>query len=302
MSVAPWVEKAVFLAGPTSAGKSRAAVGLAEELGGEVVNCDVFQSYRGLAVLSAQPSAEERRGVAHHLYGTTDPAQPMDAARFASLARPVVEDIIRRGGVPVVTGGSGLYLEALICGFDPLPPVDPAVRRKVAAMPLAEQLRRLEELDPAGLAGCDPRNPRRVGRRLELCLQTGKPASAWLVSGRRRWPSGLRGWLVVREREDLRERIAQAVRQRLAGGAVDEVAALRKVAGETARRCLGFAEICALLDGRTTGEDCAERIIQATRQYARRQLTWFRGRTNFIPWNPATTCKPPTIPARHAAD
>ena len=274
---------AVFLAGPTSAGKSDVALALAEKHHGEIVCADAFQLYREFPVLSAQPTADERARVPHHLFGSVSCAEEMDAARFASLALGAIAGILARRRIPIVVGGSGLYLQALTAGLPQLPAIDPALRAQVRAMTLGEMLSQLRSLDPASLAVIDIRNPRRVARRLELCLQTGQPASPILAPPP--VPAGLRGVVLTRDREDLEARIATAVEARLAGGALEEVRAARSVAGGTARQILGWREITALLDGEIDRATCAARLTIATRRYAKRQLTWFRAKSTFSPEN-----------------
>jgi tRNA dimethylallyltransferase len=270
---------AVFVVGPTSVGKSEVALALAEKYDGEIVCADAFQLYREFPVLSAQPSAAELASVPHHLFGAVPCGEEMDAARFAAEALSVIDAIVRRGRLPVVVGGSGLYLQALMAGLPQLPSIDPAVRESVRAMSLMEMLERLRELDPVSVASIDTCNPRRVGRRLELCLAAGRPASEVLVE--LPVPDGLRGVLLVREREDLRARIEAAVAARLTGGAIEEVRSVREFASATARQILGWREITACLDGVISSDECREKLTQATRQYAKRQLTWFRGKCTF---------------------
>lgn len=270
---------AVFLTGPTSAGKTEIALSLALRHGGEIVNADAFQLYREFPVLSAQPSAQELATVPHHLFGCVPCAEEMDAARFAGLALGAMADVVARGRVPFVVGGSGLYLQALLQGLPELPSIDPAVRLRVRALPLAEAVAELRRLDPASATAIDLQNPRRVARRLELCWQTSRPASELLAPPAD--PSPCRGVVLVRERDDLHRRIAAAVSLRLQNGAIEEVALARSVAGTTARQILGWREITAYLDGQLTFEDCHERLIVSTRQYAKRQLTWFRAKSTF---------------------
>jgi len=270
---------AIFLAGPTSVGKSDIALALAEKFTGEIVCADAFQLYREFPVLSAQPSAREQSLVPHHLFGTVPCAEDMDAARFAARALEVIGDITAREKIPVVVGGSGLYLDALIRGLPQLPSIDPTIREEVRAMTLKDMLGCLQSLDPASLAVIDIHNPRRVARRLELCRQTGQPASRLLTE--LPVPEGLRGLVLIRDRDDLNARIAASVEARLAGGAIEEVRAARDLAGGTARQILGWLEITAFLDGAIDRATCAELVTTATRQYAKRQLTWFRAKSTF---------------------
>ena len=273
------LQSAIFLAGPTSVGKSEIALALAEKHRGEIVCADAFQLYREFPVLSAQPAADEKSRVPHHLFGSISCAEEMDAAQFAARALEVIARVVAQDKVPIVVGGSGLYLQALTSGLPELPSIDPAIREEVRGMTLKDMLVQLRELDPASLAAIDVHNPRRVARRLELCRQTGRPASGILTEPP--VAAGLRGVVLTRERDDLNVRIAAAVEERLSGGAIDEVRTARDIAGGTARQILGWREITALLDGTLDRAICAERLIIATRQYAKRQLTWFRSKSTF---------------------
>lgn len=273
------LERAVFIVGPTSAGKSDVALRWALHYGGEIINADAFQLYREFPVLSAQPSADAQASVPHHLFGYFPCKESMDAAHYAIQALEVIGDVVARKRLPIIVGGSGLYLQALMAGLPVLPSISPACRAEVRAMTLEQLVARLRELDPASLTAIDLHNPRRVARRVELCLQTGQPASALLSPIAP--PKGLRGVVFTRDREDLHARLETAVAKRLAEGALEEISAARKIAGATARQILGWREITAYLDGMISLEECRERLTAATRQYARRQLTWFRGKSTF---------------------
>jgi tRNA dimethylallyltransferase len=213
----------------------------------------------------------------------------MDAARFATLALAAIGHIAADGRTAFVVGGSGLYLQALTAGLPDLPAIDPAIRQAVRQLPPDEMLKRLAALDPASVAAIDTRNPRRIIRRLELCLQSGRPASELLAP--RTPPPGLRGVVILPERAELHRRIAADVASRLSRGAIEEVRAATGTAGETARQILGWREISDHLAGRTTLAECHEKLTVATRQYAKRQLTWFRGKSTFhsIEISPVTT-------------
>ena len=216
----------------------------------------------------------------HHLFGTIPCNDTTDAARFADLALAAIENIIARGRTPLIVGGSGLYLQALTTGLPPLPAIDPVIRDEVRGLTLDTMLARLLELDPASLTAIDTRNPRRVARRLELSLQTGQPASAILTEPPA--PEGLRGVVLTRARDELNARIATAVAARLTGGGIEEVRAARDLASHTARQILGWREITALLEHKIDRATCAELVTIATRQYAKRQLTWFRAKSTFL--------------------
>lgn len=275
----------VFVCGATASGKSAFAAELAERIGGEVVNADAFQLYRGLGVLTAAPSEDERKRAPHHLYGTLDPSATMDAGTYLDLARPVIAEIIGRGKTPVVTGGSGLYLKFLTHGPAPLPRGDAALRAAMDARPLEDLAEELRALDPDEAARTNLKNRRYVSRALEICHLTGQKASAL----RDQWAAqtaavagSLQGWLIQRPRADLHDRIARRTRAMLDGGAIGEVAALTNPSA-TCAKAIGFREIRDLLDGRIDRAECEERINAATRQYAKRQETWFRRETWLTP-------------------
>jgi tRNA dimethylallyltransferase len=279
----------VYVCGPTASGKSAFAAELAARIGGEIVNADAFQLYRGLQVLTAAPSPAEFATVPHHLYGVLDPAETMDAGTYLRLARPVIDGIIARGRVPVVTGGSGLYLKFLTHGPAPLPQGDAALRAAMDARTLEDLVAELRELDPVEAARTNLKNRRYVSRALEILHLSGQPAS----SLRDQWAAQtaalaatLHGHLIQRPRADLHARIAARTRTMLAGGAIGEVASLTTPSA-TCGKAIGFREIRDLLDGRIGHATCEERINAATRQYAKRQETWFRRETWLTPHNPA---------------
>ena len=268
----------IFVCGATASGKSALAIEMARELDGEIVNADAFQLYRGLEVLTAAPSAAERGSVRHHLYGVLKPTETMDAGKYLRMAQPVIEEIRSRGKTPVVVGGSGLYLKFLTHGPAPLPQGDPVLRTEMEARPLEELVAQLRELDPMEAARTNLQNRRYVERALEICLLTGCKASdlrdQW-EEKTREVAAALRGILIRRSREDLHARIAVRTRAMLDGGAIDEVAALTKVSS-TCEKAIGFREIRSFLTGETDRATCEDLINAATRQYAKRQETWFR--------------------------
>jgi len=274
------LHRAAFIVGPTSVGKSAIALRLAQKYGGEIVCADAFQLYREFPVISAQPSAADQSLVPHHLFGCISCADEMDAVRYAAMAREVLCSIVARDRTPLVVGGSGLYLQALIAGLPELPAIDPALREQVRAMTLNEMTSKLSDLDPASMVAIDVNNPRRVARRLELSLQTGRPASQ-VLGQMPAAPDGLRGVLLTRSRNEMNGRIAAAVAARLRDGGIEEVRMVRGTAGGTAQQILGWREINALLGDEISPDQCREKLTVATRQYAKRQLTWFRGKSTF---------------------
>jgi tRNA dimethylallyltransferase len=270
--------QALYICGPTASGKSSLALQMAAELDGEIVNADAFQLYRGLEIVSAAPSADELCQVPHHLYGVLEPTEAADAQVYTQLARPVIAEILSRGKTPIVTGGSGLYLKFLTHGAAPLPTGNPELRAEMDARPLADLIAQLEAVDPLEASRTALQNRRFVSRALEICLLSGQKASdlrdQW-ESKTHEISSQLRGLVIQRTRPDLHARIAQRTRAMLAGGALDEVAALADVS-INCEKAIGFREIRALLAGTLDRTTCEEAINAATRQYAKRQETWFR--------------------------
>ncbi len=281
--ILPEPERLFFVCGPTASGKSARALEIARELDGEIVNADAFQLYRGLEVLTAAPSAAERREIPHHLYGTLSPSDPVDAMAYLRLVVPVIEELLTRGKTPVITGGSGLYLKFLSHGPSPLPPGDPTLRAELDAQPLESIVAQLRELDPAEALRIDLQNRRYVSRALEVCLLAGVPCSTlrddWETASSAR-AAKLRGIVLQRPRPELHERIARRTRLMLDGGAVEEVAALGNIAPGL-EKAIGLREIRQLLAGELDRPACEDLINAATRQYAKRQDTWFR-RENWL--------------------
>lgn len=251
---------------------------MARQLDGEIVNADAFQLYRGLEVLTAAPSVEERAMLSHHLYGVLDPSEKTDAGTYMRLARPVIDEIQSRGKTPIITGGSGLYLKFLTHGPAPLPTGDVNLRAELDARPLDELVAELRALDPVEAARTALQNRRFVSRALEICLITGEKASdlrdQWETKTRE-ISASLRGIVIQRTRPDLHARIAKRTKMMLDGGVIEEVAALSRVSCNC-EKAIGFRENRALIAGEIDRATCEELINAATRQYAKRQETWFR--------------------------
>ena len=278
LKLAPFGTDPIFVCGPTASGKSALALEMARELDGEIVNADAFQLYRGLEIVSAAPSEEEKSLVPHHLYGVLDPSEAADAGGYLRLAKPVMEEIQSRGKTPIVTGGSGLYLKFLTHGPAPLPTGDATLRAELDARPLEDLVAQLRSLDSVEATRTALQNRRFVSRALEICLLTGQKASEL----RDQWETktheicaSLRGLVIQRTRPDLHARIAVRTRMMLDAGAIEEVAALKNVSSNC-EKAIGFREIRSLLDGRIDRPTCENLINAATRQYAKRQETWFR--------------------------
>ncbi|HEX4638941.1 MAG TPA: tRNA (adenosine(37)-N6)-dimethylallyltransferase MiaA [Chthoniobacterales bacterium] len=291
-----------FIVGPTATGKSDIAADIAQRFDAEIVSADAFQIYHGFDLLSAKPDALTLAKVPHHLIGTMSILEEMNAAKFRTLALTAIHEIHSRGKMAIVAGGSGLYLKALTHGLDSAPSADPDLRARLNELSLADLEKKLHELDPNAVV--DFKNPRRVMRAIEICVLSGKAASA-----RRRWKtveaavlSGsakgvaetatTTGVFVFRERDDLYERINRRVEKMFEDGVIEEVRAVVAAAvsggkpmSDAASKMIGFREINELLDGKMSILQCTAAIQQATRRYAKRQLTWFRRQTNFQPLN-----------------
>ncbi len=282
---APHDLRPLFLLGPTGSGKSDAALALAEQLGGraEIISADAYQAYCGLEVLTAAPTAADRARVPHHLVACLDPAEPNDAATHARRAQACIRAVQARGNIPIVTGGSGLYVKFISHGISPAPPSDPALRARLEALPLEEAVRRLQETDPAGAAATDLQNPRYVRRNLEIVLAGGKPLAHW----RNNWrdPAGP-GYVLQPGTAELDARIARRARRMLESGAIDEVAALDArgaTLSATAEKTLGLSLIRQHLAGRLGRAELETALALATRQYAKRQRTWLRREQWLLP-------------------
>jgi tRNA dimethylallyltransferase len=270
-----------IVAGPTGVGKSELAVELAERCNGEIVGADAFQVYQGLDLLTAKPSAALRARIPHHLIGEIPISETFDVAKYLALADVRLREIRARGRQPLIVGGAGLYIRALTRGLAELPPANAGLRAEFEAEPLAKLQARLRELDPTAALTIDLANPRRVVRALEVCLLTGRPFSSF----REQWnetPDHPIGVVLLRDRDDLYARINRRVDEMFAADVVEEVAALR-ACGPTAAETLGLREIQRYIAGEITQVACAEQIKQATRRYAKRQLTWFRRETSLKP-------------------
>jgi tRNA dimethylallyltransferase len=268
----------VAVVGPTAAGKSALSIALAHALGGEVVNADSMQLYRGMDIGTAKLTADEREGVAHHVLDVWEVSEPASVAAYQELARAAVDDIVARGRVPLLVGGSGLYLRAVLEEFE-FPGTDPAIRERLelelAAAGPAPLHARLLTLDEPAATKILPSNGRRIVRALEVIELTGAPFTAALPSPTPYYPSVQLG--VDRETEALDRRIAERVDLMWAAGLVDEVRGLDGLReGRTASRALGYQQALAQLDGELTEEQAVEETVRATRRFVRRQRSWFR--------------------------
>jgi tRNA dimethylallyltransferase len=270
----------VAVVGPTASGKSDLALTLAQRLGGEIVNADAMQLYRGMDIGTAKLPIEARRGIAHHQLDVLDVRQEASVAAYQRQARLDLAGIRSRRNRPILVGGSGLYVRAALDRLQ-IPPTDPAVRRRLQAE-LAQvgteaMFARLERSDPVAAQSIQPNNDRRVVRALEVIELTGRPFSATLPIREYEIPAITIGLLVPRP--ELDERIAARVQRMWDAGLLDEVrrldaAGLRE--GRTAAKALGYAQALAHLDGLCSAEQAVQDTITSTRRFARRQESWFR--------------------------
>jgi tRNA dimethylallyltransferase len=270
----------VFLAGPTAAGKSAVALELAERIGGEIISVDSMQVYRGLDIGTAKPSPAAQKRVPHHLIDVAGLDESFDAARFVSLAAAAAAGIRARGRVPVFCGGTGLYFKAFLEGLGGAPPSDPKIRAELELTPLETLLTELERRDPATFQKVDRQNPRRVIRALEVIRITGRPFSeqrADWQAGRSAVPGHFIG--LTRPAGELCDRIRRRVDEMFANGLVAETGALLQCGlaqNPTALQALGYRQVVEHLRGERSLAETIELVKIRTRQYARRQLTWFR--------------------------
>lgn len=271
----------VALVGPTAAGKTALSLDLAERLGGEIVNTDAMQVYRGMDIGTAKLPAAERRGIPHHLLDLLDVREPATVAEFQGWARGKIAELRARGATPVLVGGSALYTRAIVDRFD-FPGTDPEVRARLEAelneVGSAVLHRRLAELDPVSAERIEVENGRRVVRALEVVEITGKPFGATLPTLEYADPRTVQIGVSI-DRDLLESRIRQRVAEMFEAGLVEEVRRLLDhglAEGRTAGRAIGYQQVMAHLAGELTLDEAQERTVIATRRFARRQLAWWR--------------------------
>ncbi|MBE7004606.1 MAG: tRNA (adenosine(37)-N6)-dimethylallyltransferase MiaA [Ruminococcaceae bacterium] len=278
--------KLVCVVGPTACGKTAMGVLLAKQYGGEVVSCDSMQLYRGMVIGTAAPTAEETEGVPHYMVGVIDPREPYSAARYAEDAGRCVDDILARGRLPIIVGGTGLYLDALLSGRGFAPgQMGGAVRAQLEARLNAEGaealLAELRKIDPESATRVDPANRKRLIRALEVWYETGKTLTQHNAETRAIPPryAAVKLGFSFENRDDMKTLIDRRVDEMAARGLFDEVRALLDAGvprDATALQAIGYKECLACLDGVGKREDAIAEIKLRSRQYAKRQLTWLR--------------------------
>jgi tRNA dimethylallyltransferase len=272
------MKRVFFIVGPTATGKSELAAAVAQRIGAEIVSADAFQVYCGLDLLTAKPNPATLSKAPHHLIGAVPLSEEMNAEKYRAMA----EEIIARDKPVIVVGGTGLYVKALTHGLATLPGANSTLREKLERTTSEELFRSLRALDAQGAEKIDRQNRRRLIRAVEVCLLTGKPFSSQRIEWSQALPEN--GVLVARERIELYARINRRVEEMFAAGVVEEVRAVKNL-GPTAEKTLGLREIRALLAGEVSQAECIAKIQQATRRYAKRQLTWFQRQSNFASLN-----------------
>lgn len=267
----------LVIGGPTASGKTDLSLRIAEAIGAEIVCADAFQIYRGLSILTAQPDETCLSRARHHLFGEVDAAESCDVSRYLAWARERIADIHRRNKPSILVGGSGMYIRAVLRGLsEGLPGADPDLRAKLERKTPAELVGELIRVDPRAKNTIDLKNPRRVIRALEVFLLTGRPFTSFRIeqAGDILQPRcGL--WIQI-PRDELHARIRTRTLQFFKKGVCREIEALRNHIGPTASQAIGFREIRRQIDGEISQSESERLIIEATRQYARRQETWFR--------------------------
>ncbi len=271
----------IFLAGPTAVGKSEIALLLAEKLGGEIISADSMQVYRGLDIGTAKPSPAERARVPHHLIDICDLTENFDAAQFIRRAQKAVEEIQSRNKIPIFCGGTGLYFKAFLSGLGEAPATNPELRAELEASSFESLLKELRERDPAAYEKIDKQNLRRVIRAVEVIRLTGKKFS----EQRAEWKSEVRSqkpekfFCISRQPADLHARINARVDGMFARGLVDETRGLLTRGleqNQTAMQAIGYRQVAEHLRGERVLAETIELVKSRTRQFAKRQLTWFR--------------------------
>lgn len=280
------LHRAIYLTGPTASGKTAVGVALARRLNAEVIALDSMTVYRGMDIGTAKPTLDERHGVPHHLIDVLDPWESASVAWYRDLAQGIAESILARGRVPLFVGGTPLYLKACLRGLFRGPAADLELRADLEQEASSDLHRRLVTVDPASAARLHENDRRRVIRALEVHDLTGRPLSAFQKEHDQP-ASGVKVVALRRPREFLHERINRRVHEMFENGFVDEVCALQEASrplGDVSAQGVGYRELIELLAGRMNLAQTIEAIQIRTRQFAKRQETWFRGLAEVIAW------------------
>ena len=270
----------LYLVGATGTGKSSIALSIAKHIGGEIVNADAFQIYKGIQIVTASPKPIALEQIKHHLYGALELQEDCNAARYSELANDQIKDISDRGKTPIIVGGSGLYIKSLTHGLSNLPPANHELREKLNKMSHEELISRLEKCDPVGASQINLKNRRYVTRALEISILADRPMSEIKNEWEKHHPK-FKGILLQRPRQELYERINLRVEQMVMHGLIDEINSLPENISSTAKKAIGIQETQLHLEGKTSLEECINSIQQSSRNYAKRQITWFKREKGF---------------------
>ena len=282
----------ICIAGPTASGKTALSIALAKELGGEVVSCDSMQVYRRMNIGTAKPTWAEMAGIPHHMLDVAEPDEDFSVSRYCEMATPIVDDILSRGKTAIITGGTGLYMDALIKGNSFAPYPSTGMREKLEAQAdkdgMEAMLALLNSIDPDSAARLHLADRKRILRALEVYYETGETITAHNLKTQQIPPRYNPVWFALEDadRANLYERIDRRVEQMLEQGLLDEI---RTLLAEgipekcTAMQAIGYKEFVDALQGRSSVETATALVQQSSRQYAKRQLTWFR-RNKAIHW------------------
>lgn len=275
----------ITIAGPTASGKTALSIQLAKEMDGEIVSCDSMQVYKDMDIGTAKPTPEEQQGIPHHMLSVAEPWEDFSVSRYCAMADPIVEDILRRGKSPIIVGGTGLYMDALIRGnaFAPCPSTGrrEELEALAASQGIEAVIERLRAVDPGSAARLHPSDQKRIIRAMEVYLETGMTITEHNRKTQEIPPKyhPIRFTLTDRQRQTLYDRIDRRVDAMVEAGLIDEIQGLlaRGIPEKcTAMQAIGYKEFVAALHGACSLEEAAGQVKQSSRRYAKRQLTWFR--------------------------
>ena len=304
------MDNIICIAGPTASGKTSLAVALAQCMNGEVVSCDSMQVYRGMDIGTAKPTQEEMQGIVHHMLDVADPAEDFSVSRYCQMATPIVDDIVARGKTAIIAGGTGLYMDALIRGNSFAPYPSTGVREKLEAEAdqkgMEYMLQTLSAIDPEAAARLHTADRKRILRALEVYYETGETITAHNLRTQALPPRYQPIWFALDDsrREALYQRIDQRVIQMVSNGLIDEIRNLLSSGIPekcTAMQAIGYKEFIAAMNGECTVAQSIAQVQQASRNYAKRQLTWFR-RNKSVHWlirSPGECTQEILVRARH---
>lgn len=275
----------ITIAGPTASGKTALSIQLAKEMDGEIVSCDSMQVYKDMDIGTAKPTPEEQQGIPHHMLSVAEPWEDFSVSRYCAMADPIVEDILRRGKSPIIVGGTGLYMDALIRGnaFAPCPSTGrrEELEALAASQGIEAVIEKLQKADPESAARLHPSDQKRIIRAMEVYLETGMTITEHNRKTQEIPPKyhPIRFALADRQRQTLYDRIDRRVDTMVEAGLIEEIQGLlaRGIPEKcTAMQAIGYKEFVAALHGACSLEEAAGQVKQASRRYAKRQLTWFR--------------------------